>query len=1030
MEFRKLTDQDYLKMKKLQKYPSVFMAICAALAPLSTASAGVVTLLETNPYGTSWNNASYWSDGNVPSAANDYVVDGLTVRSPENDLAASGNVFPGSTLTLTNSGILSLKSNTTVDDLIIDGGILTNAKSPNALITFEGNVLITGTTQTLFRSYDFTADSTKIQTDSRSMKIRAKISGDANSSLLVEAAEIGKVWFLNSANDFAGTLTVGPDTQLWLYEAAGSTANVGALGADTVKLVTTVAAQVHTAESLTVGTWTTTYRSTSDLKTMLTPNSITVTNQWEKNALSIAGIDAPIGATITSVDSSRAPNTYYIASGASVDETNGWDNVSFWRTGSANGDAAKYIPTVGDTVRLTSAIRSSSQNDVEGYTEYMLAKFYLDAGGKIILKNKNSVLCFPDMIFNGGTMSQGKGDYTTARVDGHIYVQAATTLNVQNDRTLELRAILEDSPSGAANLLLNQDREENNGQYNTAVRPSLILTADNSGWSGKLVMDRSTWLQTTVDGALGSGGLTLNGDNQVQLGGVQSVKAVVIANNGTTNQNTLEISNGLTTDTLDITGQTTLIKGAGSLNVGKITIFPSAGYVKENFTANATFENGFSTNELQLRAANVVVSGGDVTIGSDERNTSLSVPYVNSAYNDAVSPQTFYKTALDLSGADSAAIKVKHFEIATISGGRDVAPQATVRLAPVSTVVADTLSMASSNNVGLRDQVNALYLGATETTLAIDAMYIAGGTYYNASENVQYGTKGEALLQATEGGKLTITNTAGSGGADLYIGAAPVSTGGGSDGTVDLRGVTDDSVMKFGTIELARKINEAGFSNATFSMNAGTVTADKMVLGVSGGSAGKVNATVNLEGGTLEVKQVYRGSNRGNETVNFNFKGGTLKVDEWGTEAIPMNLVQNGGILAPSGNRLSIYGDYIQNDGALKINLGRQIVTVFGNTDITKLVIDLENGDLFDDAILYEVMELENPDDIDLAALILEVTEALEGEDLEAVILDDMLVVGSVGAIANSLPEPASWALMIFGAVCAGLLRRPTRRKK
>ena len=1017
-------------MKKREFYRNTVLTACAAaLVPLTAAEAETVTLLQTQPSGRSWNTASDWSDGKAPSSANDYLVEGLQLRSPENSAAVTANTFAGNSLTIRGANAqLVMKGNLLVSDLILDGAKLRNGKTPNATITLDGNLRIVGTSQGQLVSYEGSSTS-KDQADSRSLRVSAKISGAADSSLLAESASTGKIWFLNSGNDFAGTLTVGADTDLWLYETAGSTKNAGTLGADSVKLVTSQTAKVYTAEDLTVGTWTASWQSTSGVKKQLMPNAVTVTNAWEQNALRIAGIDAPIGTTVTSTASDRAPNTYFIKAGADVKDSVGWDNISYWVTGSADGEAAQYIPTVGDTIHLTAKIRGFLKKD-SGPVEYMLAKVYLDNGGSFLMKNPQNVLCVPDMILNGGALYNGYQDNSATVLDGHIYVQAESSFYAEPERTIELRSVLEDSPSGTADLHVKQDRGSSNAAYKKSTKPTLLLTADNSGFSGSFIMERSTWLKTTADGALGTGGFTMNGEGQVQLGGVQSVKAVAIANSGSTALNTLEISDSLTAETVDITGKSTLVKGTGTLTADRISIFPSAGYTKEGYTADVTFENGFSTGELRLRAANVVVSGGDAVIGSDARDTSLSVPYVDSAYNSELTPQTFYKTALDLSGADSAVIKVKRFEIATIAGGNDVAPQGTVRLAPNSTVIADTLSMASSDNVGLASQVNALYLGSQETTLAVDTMYIAGGKYYSADGSEKTGTKGIALIQAAEGGKLTLTDTAGTGGADLYLGWAPISTGGGSDGTVDLRGVTDDSVMKFGLIDMARKNSQAGHAKAAFSMDAGTVTAEKMVLGTHEGGNGTVTATVDLEGGTLDVKTIQRGTSTGKETVNFNFTGGTLKTDQWGTEALPMDLVQNGGILTPSGNSLTVYGDYQQNDGLLMLDVGTQTMTVYGTAAMTQLGLDLADGSVFDDSMIYELIRIENAADFHAAALELKLSDSLSGYEISAAVMGDFLVVGNAGLIANTVPEPSAWMLLVLGTAGVGLLRRRTHRKK
>ncbi|HOM16697.1 MAG TPA: PEP-CTERM sorting domain-containing protein, partial [Thermoguttaceae bacterium] len=84
----------------------------------------------------------------------------------------------------------------------------------------------------------------------------------------------------------------------------------------------------------------------------------------------------------------------------------------------------------------------------------------------------------------------------------------------------------------------------------------------------------------------------------------------------------------------------------------------------------------------------------------------------------------------------------------------------------------------------------------------------------------------------------------------------------------------------------------------------------------------------------------------------FNWTGGTLHVDTFGTAATPFNLSQQGGVLAPgqSIGSTSIYGNYTQAaPGILEIEIASptsfDTVTVYGNAELHgQILVSLLGG--------------------------------------------------------------------------------------
>jgi autotransporter-associated beta strand protein len=146
---------------------------------------------------TSFNAAGRWSDGQAPSAANDYVVtNNATLRTPENNL---NHTFDGQSLTLKTGGKLWHKgqNNTTVTlaDLTVDNGEIRQLY-PNAVQSLAGAITV--------RSGGLNLDA---QAANSELRVLAPISGPGAVTLLTTVASSARI-VLCATNTYAGVTTV------------------------------------------------------------------------------------------------------------------------------------------------------------------------------------------------------------------------------------------------------------------------------------------------------------------------------------------------------------------------------------------------------------------------------------------------------------------------------------------------------------------------------------------------------------------------------------------------------------------------------------------------------------------------------------------------------------------------------------------------------------------------------------------------------------------------------------------------------
>lgn len=490
----------------MKRFTALFSVLFFGFLAASV-SAETFYLTKAQPVGTNWGSAGYWSESGNPGAhaGADYLVDnGYTLRSPENSSEATANVFPGDSLTLggdrtgsSTAGTFTLKGSATVNNLIsVNGGIFHGVGGK----TFElaGNIDVSG-------SLNFTANDSPT---GRKINVTAKITGDETSTMSITTSSDGFVQFSNANNTYAGSISVAGNSVLKL-------ASAGAIGSNpTITLAQ--GAKLIASESLSVKSLTVRYPSglTNKALTYLTavlPNgTMTVSTAAMKTALAAAGLDMPIGSTLSVTGSTREAATYYLNTSSLPDEKQSWNKVSAWRVGSSSGDVSAVVPTLGDTVHLTNVLRTTYQ-DSNGKTLYFLPTTYLDAGGVIGLKSLVGVDFFPDLILNGGSVSNYGADNKTVHIGGHMTaVDGVTSTFTANGsvRSLDVDSDISGTGSltvtGGGTVRLSGNNTEYTGTMTVKAGTTLEPTSANALTNAKVVTEKGAKIKLTGNQKMGT----------------------------------------------------------------------------------------------------------------------------------------------------------------------------------------------------------------------------------------------------------------------------------------------------------------------------------------------------------------------------------------------------------------------------------------------------------------------------------------------------------------------------------------------
>jgi hypothetical protein len=128
-----------------------FLAVLTCLACLSAAPsrAALIPLVADDGFNaSSFNSGLNWSDGNPPSAGNDYITNDFRVRTPPD---GNSYVFGGDSLTVNNTngyswGLMYKGTGSsgviTVDNLILAGGQISHANGTGDLFQLDGAITV------------------------------------------------------------------------------------------------------------------------------------------------------------------------------------------------------------------------------------------------------------------------------------------------------------------------------------------------------------------------------------------------------------------------------------------------------------------------------------------------------------------------------------------------------------------------------------------------------------------------------------------------------------------------------------------------------------------------------------------------------------------------------------------------------------------------------------------------------------------------------------------------------------------------
>lgn len=330
-----------------------------------------------------------------------------------------------------------------------------------------------------------------------------------------------------------------------------------------------------------------------------------------------------------------------------------------------------------------------------------------------------------------------------------------------------------------------------------------------------------------------------------------------------------DIGSGAVGGTVSVTGTYSMVDtdAVGTLTV---TGLFSAGTYNQDI-GNVIAENGLTvTNGARVgvsvasrgdaRAdAALTVTGGDVNIGSGTDNFSVG------ASSGAFTNNTTVGQAIgtvDFQNADSVTVTTTNILLGNIASNGAVGTEGTLRLSDTTNTITTNLvriNYAPSNGSSSDSEI---IFGAGTNTVNTNRFSVAERKVIGGRASI------------ASGGTLTL------GGrdqaeADLQVGNNGISTGANSAGFFEMTGGTFNATLD--ELLIGRHGTGNGSGKGTFTMDAGTVTVNTVVLAnpsVSGTSANPTNTqgTLNLAGGNMFVGNL----SQGNGVAAFNWTGGTI----------------------------------------------------------------------------------------------------------------------------------------------------------
>lgn len=307
--------------------------------------------------------------------------------------------------------------------------------------------------------------------------------------------------------------------------------------------------------------------------------------------------------------------------------------------------------------------------------------------------------------------------------------------------------------------------------------------------------------------------------------------------------------------------------------------------------------NNINTNTLTLGGRKSFGSmrfdstGGTLNLRGATGGTSLADVYVSNMQVDTGVDGT---ASLDLSGGTfNAQIDLlalgRHFD-----GGGSGDGTLTFDAGDVS------VATAVFGHANTENELN----GSTAAQNTQGTLLMRGGTL-SITDSLTAGLNGGQGELRAEGGIVNIGSSTAR--ADVFLADATVAHNIGSTAIVDLSGATVNAFLD--EFVVGRKFGAGtGTTNASFTMNAGTIDANSLTIAVRtvDGNAGSVNGTMNINGGSLIVSgtaTIGEGNTGITSTTNTNavvnvatggtFGAGTLRLAENANVNGTVNL--NGG---------------------------------------------------------------------------------------------------------------------------------------
>ncbi|MFO1523221.1 MAG: autotransporter-associated beta strand repeat-containing protein [Kiritimatiellia bacterium] len=402
--------------------------------------------------------------------------------------------------------------------------------------------------------------------------------------------------------------------------------------------------------------------------------------------------------------------------------------------------------------------------------------------------------------------------------------------------------------------------------------------------------------------------------------------------------------------TLAVGGNITSLGGTGTITLNGGTLDMTSGNIgsASNPISTLAYASGTLSNpgSIYAGAANVT------TVTSDNKTISLTSPNTFSVTGTGgftlgadTGATSTHKLTLTGTGSFSVNNASANVVIGIAQGADTRTNTSTLDLTSLASVtLGDNTTAINELRVGYGQAVTAsLLLSNTANTINANVVSIANsnganssgtpsitlgtGTNVIAADTIHIGlSKGRGTLKfasqtAGSPGTVTITDQAGTGGANIVIGSNNgVNTGFTTTGLLDLRGHT--ATVTAGTVTVGNSTNTSNSPQGTLSFDAGTFTATTLNMATLAATSGTfdVTGTLNIGGGNFTVGTlgVANKSAAGTGTANgsINVSNGNLTVNTSFTLATQATAGASAGTLTITGGTVTSNADIVDGGGA------------------------------------------------------------------------------------------------------------------